>query len=310
MMAFALVTVVSASLKVEGASTCPTPAQVQAKLNELLPAQSSSGHLALIEPSSGGVRIVLRNGSGAELAKKDFEKRTACAALAEIAAVVLAAWETEFAERVPEPIQELPARVALKPRPLSAEPRVEEAPPPRPSAPSPQGQFEAGAAALVSFPGGVAAGIALHGAYLFGENPLGIELMANVATPRDLLIGSGHAYWHRWSVGIGPRVRLLKARLDLDAYAHLLGALLTLRGSGFAENSTVIDAEPGVSAGLRASLSGSRWRPWLGLGAVFWPKVHAVNILTLGDPTGTPRAVEKLPRFEILLSLGISFRTL
>src|SRR4051812_22477506 len=94
-----------ASTMVSGNARCPTPEQVSERLDKLAFARESAGERVQVDEADGGVKLSLRDASGAELAQKKLSGAADCEQLADAAAVVVAAWLSDFAnvELAPPP---------------------------------------------------------------------------------------------------------------------------------------------------------------------------------------------------------------
>src|SRR5262249_54534493 len=106
-------------VKVDGSASCPSPAQVATRLRALLADVPAAGapDQARIDAMRGQLRIELRSAAGILIGARRVDVVGSCADLAGVAAVVIAAWETEL-------------RSARLPLPRLPAPRAERAPPP------------------------------------------------------------------------------------------------------------------------------------------------------------------------------------
>src|SRR4051812_39512595 len=84
-------------LAVEGAPTCPAPAEVTARLQTLLPRLDpwdAIEHAQLVEDGVV-LRVTLTDAKGALVAERLLPANASCAALADAAALVIAAWKSD-----------------------------------------------------------------------------------------------------------------------------------------------------------------------------------------------------------------------
>src|SRR5215212_5292073 len=90
-----------AAVSVHGATTCPTPAAVDARLRPLLPSSSaaSGNDDVRLEREGPALHIALYSADGRLAARRTIEGPHSCEALAEAAAVIVAAWKTDVGAR-------------------------------------------------------------------------------------------------------------------------------------------------------------------------------------------------------------------
>ncbi|MBX7114252.1 MAG: hypothetical protein K1X64_07935 [Myxococcaceae bacterium] len=241
----AVLLMASATLTIEGRTTCPSPREVASKLEGLLPLDLGISRTATLEQRAGEVQLTLRDAIGTVLATKVIRARPSCSELAEIAAVVLATWEAEFAERAPE-VPEAPQSEAAH-----APEKPVEAAAGRAVVPG----IELGFGLTLSWRRFGLSGAVMPMSYMFEESRWGIEVYGYLALEGP-----------RVGVGIGPRFRLVDSKVRLDAHLALLGTSLTMVGPP----ATFTRFDPGALVGLRV-IFGRMWRPWLGVTGSVWP---------------------------------------
>src|SRR5207244_1912286 len=144
------------------------------------------------------------------------------------AAVVLLAWEAELK----------PAEVPV--------PLVEAPPPlPEPGASSPSLEVRANAGAQLWLSAadptwGAAGAIEVHG------RRFGVALSVSGQGRRDLVLGTGHATWSRFSVALGPAASFhVVDGVDLSAGVSLAVGPFWVTGSGFDKPYSVTDWDLG-----------------------------------------------------------------
>jgi hypothetical protein len=161
--------------------------------------------------------------------------------------------------------------------------------------------FDAGAAFLASVAGKSFAPGGVADVAWAPRGPRWAARLAVMATStRDLPLGNGHAEWLRAGIGLGPRCRFSVARRWLfDLHVEGIAALVSVGGVGYAQNQHAFDFNPGIGFGGAVSARFGRVAPFIGIGAVGWPRRQ--DILT----TEALRA--SLPQFEVLFSSGLAF---
>lgn len=135
-----------------------------------------------------------------------------------------------------------------------------------------------------------------------GDNGWGARTGLWVTTERAIPLSSGTARWRRFALTLGPHRRFAVGSRGwvLDLHAEVLGALLAIRGTGFASNFSDGNLDPGFGAGAQVTIGRGQVRPWVDLAITGWLLPHIVYEHPL-DYSAT------LPRFEGRLALGVSF---
>lgn len=147
---------------------------------------------------------------------------------------------------------------------------------------------------------GVTGGAVLAGGWTSARH-WGAHLALLATTERTTAFSAGQVNWRRVTLTLGPQHRweFNRRRLNLDVRADGVAALLTVRGTGFASNSSDRTLDPGVGAAIRLAVGRGRWRPWLEFSTVGW----LIRGLAYESPDNGALA---LPRVEAMLALGIS----
>jgi hypothetical protein len=227
------------------------------------------------------MRVILRGQDGAMLGSREVEAPASCHERATVAAVLVATWMGVW----PEAQGQAPAPPA---------PRETPAPP----APTPRAAF--GISLLtaldgngVAWGGGVETMLRLHGA-------VHALVAGSATTEREQAIGPAQVGYMRPAVAVGPVLALGRGRLRWQMGATGQGGLLLMRGKGLAAVHRTTSAEFGAGAFLRVLLAGTRFTPFVNVGAVTWFDRQRA---TLDDAPDTAL----LPRWDAQLALGVSF---
>jgi hypothetical protein len=276
-----------ATVRVEGSATCPQPDAIASRLAPLLQSNGNDSHVARVDDTSAGLRLELHRADGSLVQSRVLPPSESCDALADTAAVVIAAWESDLAAHEP------PA-----PRFAAPEPR-HDAPPPTAADPTPQ--WTIGAAFLTSFADGdLAPGGMAELAYLPAHGSLGARIAVSGTTTRQVTLGTGTASWTHVAFAIGPRYAVPSKHAPIDLHAEFIGSALLLSGAGFRMSSSDTGFDAGFGAGIRLAGSRHTLSPWLDFGAAFWPSEQTVR-------ASNPDVSATLPRVEILFAAGIDF---
>jgi hypothetical protein len=183
---------------------CPSGAEVEQDLVSMVSTVSTvSGvtgqDVAKVERSDGKLRVVLIDDKAAVLAERVLDGHGSCAELAELAAIVIASWESDVHPEFVRPHAEPPA----------ARPTV---------APVPGGAYDLSLGASLSQAGQLAAGGSLGAAWFPRDRGLGLSFLLAVETTRTLDLGVGQARWRR---GTGsPEIAWRWARRGLAVDGH------------------------------------------------------------------------------------------
>jgi hypothetical protein len=289
------------AVEVEGSVTCPSPAEVAARLRPLLRGEvlDQAGDRVRLDRHEGVLRVAVVRADGQVRGVRNVDERHDCAELAEAAAVIVASWQPEagLASGLGVPEATASARAAdlrAPAAPISGdEPR-----------------FEAGVGALADFSGArPAPGVGFEGGWGPAARGLALHLRAQGSQWQQLaLVGGdpghpqgGDVRWRRLPLAVGPAWRW-PGTLALELDLSLAAAWLSVKGDGFVSNQRHDALDLGASAGLRLSWRG-RLRPlfpFLGVSGTFWPrKTVAQEMSSQGSAA--------LPRGEVGLVLGVAY---
>jgi hypothetical protein len=293
-------------VEIVGDATCPAPAEIAARLAELIPAAAGtsgpSGALPaakiIVARTDRAMRLVLLGPGSNELATRELAAEGSCADLAAAAAVVIAAWRADLNPDL-TPSVSLPgggsATLPVAPSPIT----VARGAPVDPARPR---LFAIGLGLLASETGGeVAPGAILVGSIGLGWGGLALDATASGTTSRSAPVGPlpAAASWTRATLAVGPALHLGHARLGGDVHLQALAGLLHVRGIGVPNAASDTTAELGVGTGARVDVVTGTSAVWLGLDVLTWPGQQRLLIDNSAD-------YGRLPRLEVVGSAGIS----
>jgi hypothetical protein len=285
---------IAAAVSVEGSVSCPTPAEVEARLAPLLasaPEEAGAGGggdlRVRLHREGGALHVSLAAADGRLLAFRTLEGTHACDALAEAVAVIVAAWRGEVGGRplLAEPVTGTAGAAELRAAPSAAV-----------AAPVAWGLAMGGGVSLAGDrPGPAAALVATHrplpGAPWLGR--LGVVYQG----PREHALSAGHVRWQRWVVELGPAFAAERGWAGWSLHLGPAAALTRLEGRGLAGAQAHDDFALGAGAGARLGARGLNLRPYVELGARGFPtRVVAYE--------GGAQREAPLPRLEAMLTVG------
>jgi hypothetical protein len=295
-----LVLLLASALTVRGQTGCPTPAEVTGALEALVPSAAAqpSEEVGEIVADGDGIRVRLVDGAGAVLAEKRLPA-AGCGQMAETAAVVLAAWASEFHP-------ELALGFELPPPPPPAAPRPPPAPPATLSASmsaaaaSPAWVAAAGANVLASLDGNTMAPAAAVEARLYRRRSGwgGRVALSAIGTHR-LAIGPGQATWRRLSVSVGLLRRVVSSRLFAEGSFDVVSGLLAVEGAGYTVGDSDRSLDAGAELGARAGLKLGQFEPYVGAALAGWLRPQTVDVSGI-------QGRHALPSAEARLGVGIT----
>jgi hypothetical protein len=287
-------------LEVTGDATCPTPAEVAARLTELpsaaapRPPDAGDARAARVIVTRNGpaLRLVLLGPNANELAARELPGDGACEDLAAAAAVVVSSWQADLDPDL-APSVALPAR----PPPPPAPPVVARA---APTPPAPPHLLELGLGLVVSeVDGAFAPGAILEGS--LGRGLLGLDASVLGTTTRTASVAGfpGVASWTRVTLAAGPALQQSQGNVRSNLHLQALLGVLHVRGVNITDPGSDTTAELGVAVGGRLSLVTGTSAAWLGFDVLGWPGEQ--RLLITNDPSQG-----RLSRLELVGSLGLS----
>jgi len=276
-----------------GPAACPTPAQVQERLQLLLPGQvrdEQPGDLVNIaETESGDLELELHSGADGSVLRRQLPRRESCREQAAIVATVIAVWQVE----TQGPLPPLPA-AALPPAATSKAP----APPPRAFQYELSAAFAASLAGAAFAPGGWLEGSILPRVH---AHPVFVRFGLLGTGTREVAVGQGRALFTRPTARLGSGYRLQAGAWALDIGADFLLALLYVSGEGYSMNYAAIGVDTALGGGVRAGRHIGPLRLFADLSVVGWLRTTEVTV------GGSLPASAQLPNAELLLSLGLTY---
>jgi hypothetical protein len=287
MFAPAAIAVLLAAVTVQGATTCPTPQAVDTHLRPLLAAAPGAAGDVRLERDGNLLHVALYARDGRLTARRTLAGPHSCEALAEAAAVIVAAWQGDGGER---PLLAADASA----HPASDLRAAAEAP--APLARTPWGVGLGGGLSMAGSSPAATAALTIVNAPLPDRPWLG-RLGVVYQGAREAALTTGKLRWQRWTLELGPQLQ--GGAGNWGWAVHLGGALgLTrLQGVGLADARDQRDLGFGVAGGARLSLGQTGLRPFLELGLTGWPS----RLVAYEGGAGRQRTI---PRFEGRLTLG------
>lgn len=239
--------------------------------------------------------------NGRLISEKQLATEPSCEAMAETAAVVLAAWavqlqaDTGYAFEMPAtdrarvdkpaaPQQQVVAATAL----------------PAPVTPVQHWATTVGGGALASFQATTfAPALALDVRARPTSSRWGGKLALIGTAAHEQSLEPGKATWRRLGGALGVFRHQAWRRLTLDAGIDLTPAILLVEGSGYTQAHSTHAWDLGAAAGVRLGLVLGRVEPWIEAGATAWLFPQVVEVTGLAQE-------QRLPRVEAVAGAGIS----
>src|SRR5450432_3550025 len=292
-----VVALASSAFEVTGDSTCPTPAEVARRMDELLPAPTdvnATGAARVVVTRNGNaLRLILLGSNANELATRELEATGSCEDLAAAAAVVVGAWRADLNPHL-SPTMRLPAG-ALPPPPSPPILRATAEPAPRATT------FAVGLGLVASETGGDFA----PGAMLLGTlgltRQVGLDASLSATRSRAAAVGTlpDVVSWSRATLALGPTLGLRRGRFLGSVHVQALAGLLRVSGVRVPNAAADTKAELGGAAGGRLELAGGRSAIWLGLDVLVWPGDQRLVIQNFNGEG-------HLPWLEVVATLGVA----
>lgn len=285
-------------MTVQGESVCPRPDEVARALDSLLsPGDRGAIHgRAELVPDGPSVRLRLMRPDGTLLSEKQLSAEPSCAAMAETAAVVLAAWAAQLQADMPY-VFEMPLRVGKQAAP--EQPMVAAASPsPAPAARPWNGTV--GAGLFASFqPATIAPALAIDVRARRADSSWGGKLALFGTGAHVQSLDPGNATWRRIGASAGILHQQSWRSLSLDEVLALVPALLFVQGSDYTEAHSTRTWDLGAETRVRLGLAVGRVEPWIEVGATGWFRSQVIEVTGIAQQ-------KTLPRFEAQAGAGIA----
>lgn len=283
-------------MTVQGAAVCPRPDEVARALDPLLAPSDRDAIDASAElvPQGPSVLLRLARSDGTVLFEKQLAAESSCAATAETAAVVLAAWAAQLHADLSYAF-ETPARVDRPAQPPQS-PMVAAQPAPavRPWAGT------VGAGVFASFqPSTFAPAVAIDVRVRRESSPWGGKLGFVGTGAHQLSLAPGNATWRRISASIGLLRHQAWRRLSINEEIALNPALLLVGGSDYTQAHSTQTWDFGAAAAVRLGLAWGRLEPWVEVGATGWLRSQVIEVTGIAQN-------KTLPGFEAQAGAGIA----
>ena len=277
----ALAVAATPAIDVAGDETCPRPADVAARLAELVaPTPPNVAHLrAFVSAVRAEVHVDLVDAAGVRVAERAIPRHGSCEELARAVALIINTWAASLdgpgnGPAQPPPAAPPPAAPPVPPAVLEA---VASPPPPaRPPAPVLLTLGFVGSLAGGQLAEGVEVAVSARRAHW----PLGARVALAASTDRQQAVGPtpGAASWSRLTITAGPSRDLRLAASRLEAHAALAAALLRVEGRGLSSVSVARAADLGATAGVRWIFPWGNAAPWVGAEVTGWPEHQILEV--------------------------------
>lgn len=314
----------AAAVSVEGATGCPDDRQVEERLRPLIvadgkPPGAPPDVVRLAREGTSLIVTVVRP-DGSVVGTRRLAGEHGCAELADAVAVIVASWQVQGALRERTPgLPAEPAAPGAPPRlaesaasPKTAPQQAAAVPTVAVVAGSPASpadvRWELAGGLGMSATGPDVEPAALLSAAGWWRGRVGISVRGLAGGQRETTVETGgRAAWRRASLLVGPVGGWrLGQRLRIEAHLGVGLTWMGIEGRGLANPQRHDDVLGVVAAAVRVGVeppANRRWRviPWAEAGAFGWPV--RTRVYALPDGEGA-----RLPRLELMLALGLSFR--
>jgi hypothetical protein len=281
-------------VSVEGTTTCPRPAEVEALV---LPGagDSSRGDRAELTVSGGQLRVRLLDRAGELVGEQELALDAPCASLAAAAAAVISAMELELHSSPPVDVATIQS--PAKPTPSQAGTART-----MPTAGlTPPVNYRVGAMFLGSIDGiAIAPGGAVTASLGARSSSFRLDAGLFLEGRRQLAFGGGTAGYQRFWVSLGPGYALKWRDFTFEGQLAALGGLVSLVGDGTTSPGSGTALEIGAALGLTAQWSFGAFAISTGPILSLWPGPIDVEIVALHQ-------TRALPLWDGLWDVGLRF---
>ena len=283
------------SVLVEGTTSCPTPAEVEALVLRGMGDDQRSDRAELIV-SGGRLSVRLLDRAGALVTQRELNADALCASLAAAAAAVINAMELQLRSPPQVGIGAIHNPAEPTPQSQGSASRTERAPPPPPRL-----TFAVGALFLGSIADdALAPGGALTVGLGFQGSSFRLESGFFAEAPRQLVLDGGAASYQRSWLSIGAGYAVGWRDFAFEGQLAVLGGVTSLMGDGKTSKGSGTILEPGGALGLTAQWSFGVLAISTGPLLLLWPGGNRVEIVGLHQS-------QALPQWDGLWSVGLRF---
>jgi len=304
----AFAVLVALQVDVRSATNCPSTEDISTRLVSLLPLPDA-GRVAgrdvatvqlvtVREDGSSEMRIELSSVRGVRIGERLVSSRGTCAQMAEVAAAVLAAWESDPSPAASPAVTEEPPPIPEPGRAPAAQPTPLES--------GHRGKYRGaiGTGGGVALLGGVAFALKLAGECGTVDSHWQLAIEASTESSRTVALAGGQVDWRHSTAGLALGWRWLGAKVAFSIDAGGVLGWARLAGSGYAAvNGTHEAFEYGVSGGLRLgrSLGHSprRWQLWAEVRPRWWLQGERLRV-------ANSRLTAEVPSLELMAHVGAS----
>jgi hypothetical protein len=260
---------------VHSSTPCPSADDVAAALRRVLPGRSSldaTGDVATVgefrAEDGPWLEVRLQRADGSPKGEKSFRAQGGCLDRAELVATVIAIWEPDLPQAIPDH----PGRLTLA---------------------------IGGSAGLAFYQGLAAVGI-VEGTLDWHAQPWGLRLAMGSETERRRSLSIGEVGWRHTTMAAGIRVRTGGTAWRLAADGGPILGWATMSGHGFDPERQASVFEVGGGAGLRVERRFRSVALWVEARANLWSKRHEVFL------DGSPDR-QTFSQVDLMINLGMSF---
>jgi hypothetical protein len=285
-------------LQIEGATACPTPQDVSARVAALLPDANRRTASVRLATRGDAFEVSLLDAHGRVRLSRTLERAGSCDDLAEMAALVIVVWQEEMFASVAAtlPMRDPPSDAGGVPRQVQL---VRAAQPPSRI----RYQLAASFASAASERGDWAFGGTLEAILGAQRHPFAGHFGLLALSSREIVTGvpggDVQVAWSRPALLLGGRFQFGFRRFRLDVFGDALLGLLVATGPDL--SSPVYQFDPGLGGGLRVGWQRRPVELFVGFRAVGW-------LMQRDIPIERPALTTSVspPRFDAVLSAGIA----
>jgi hypothetical protein len=276
---------------------CPSAQAIERGLAPLLPPLPAgmAPDVARVLPQGRSLHVALQSSDGVVIAERTLEPTGSCADLAQVVAVVIAAWESDVHPAFVRPQTEIASPAPTET--VSAAPTTGTPV----SVPARTSSYDLAAGGGVSFSDSAVAGADVAVTFAPWGSGLAFRISGTGEAQHQTSLGQGQAQWRRWTGSTELDWRFVFGPTVLDLHGGLLFGLLSAQGSGFFPSEQATSFSPGLTAGARVMFWAGRSLGFC-LGVV-GQALQRNQSLVLAAPS---ESQHELSHFQGLVSLGVA----